>query len=496
MDFLSKSRNRIIVLIALGILVIALQYPFLLADPDINISTSRGANTDEGLYTCQIRNYINQGELGMNDTDGLVKTPLLSGVLYPSFSLFGISKKVARSTVLISFLLLFLHVFQRNKRYLLWGGISTLVVIIQYYIFHFTHFSLAEILSSGCAFISIVYLTQREKHKSYRNYFFAAMFCSFTYYFKIQYIYFIPLLPSILIAQLVFSEKRNKEQFWKIGMTIGFLTLFLAIYLLCWYWPNKELLDFVLTDQTSDRWVKMEHMPGRISYVLQKYFHNKYLIYFSISFYISLVLGLIRLWNKPTKMFQYTFMGLLIWLILELHKLFISYLPTRYIISLILLMGLIITLVTTEYLLEKSKNNIYKILKSFMVLLSLFLSTINIKCYVESYGNRSFDMEKAELVLSSQSFGQAERRKPIIGPWAASLSWNSKQKTLPVWKGYFNDENPIQKLNPAVVISEIDEEDSNQAYSSQGISIDSLSDSIHYFRVNKWELKLIRLDKE
>ena len=83
MDFLTKSSNRIIISLVIIILVIASQYPFFLADPDINISTSRGANTDEGLYTCQIRNYINTGSLGINETDGLIKTPLLSGLLYP-----------------------------------------------------------------------------------------------------------------------------------------------------------------------------------------------------------------------------------------------------------------------------------------------------------------------------------------------------------------------------------------------------------------------------
>ena len=95
-----------------SILLIALilsHLPFLEADADLNISSgSRGAWTDEGLNTCQIRNFINHGHFNLLDSDNFLKTPLFSIFLFPFFKLFGISMYVARLiTVLFCAYLLF-----------------------------------------------------------------------------------------------------------------------------------------------------------------------------------------------------------------------------------------------------------------------------------------------------------------------------------------------------------------------------------------------------
>ena len=49
--------------LGVGLLVILTQVPFVSSDPDFNISESRDANTDEGLNSCQIRNFVNHGDL-------------------------------------------------------------------------------------------------------------------------------------------------------------------------------------------------------------------------------------------------------------------------------------------------------------------------------------------------------------------------------------------------------------------------------------------------
>ena len=53
----------------------------------------------------------------------------------------------------------------------------------------------------------------------------------------------------------------------------------------------------------------------------------------------------------------------------------------------------------------------------------------------------------------------------------------------------------INTDNPAVIIAETDEEDSNQAFSSQGVDVDTYADSIKYFTINKWKLKLIWINQ-
>jgi hypothetical protein len=71
-------------------LVALLHLPFIHADPDSEVSTrSRGAWTDEGLNTVQIRNYVNHGYLSMDECDNLIKTPLFGFGLVPFYKVLG-----------------------------------------------------------------------------------------------------------------------------------------------------------------------------------------------------------------------------------------------------------------------------------------------------------------------------------------------------------------------------------------------------------------------
>jgi len=61
--------------------IVVLQIPFLQADPDLYLSHSCDAHSDEGLNTIQLRNYINQGYLDAWECDNLMKNPLFNLVL-------------------------------------------------------------------------------------------------------------------------------------------------------------------------------------------------------------------------------------------------------------------------------------------------------------------------------------------------------------------------------------------------------------------------------
>ncbi len=91
---------------ALLLLVFVLHLPFLTADPDYYLSDSRDAFTDEGLNTSQLRNYINHGQLDINECDNLIKTPLFNGLLFLPLKILGTQHIVARITILLSIMLL------------------------------------------------------------------------------------------------------------------------------------------------------------------------------------------------------------------------------------------------------------------------------------------------------------------------------------------------------------------------------------------------------
>jgi hypothetical protein len=82
------------------LLLVILQVPFLNADPDLFLSHSRDAHSDEGLNTIQLRNYVNHGYLDPWECDNLMKNPLFNLILFLPFTIFGTKLIVARLTVL------------------------------------------------------------------------------------------------------------------------------------------------------------------------------------------------------------------------------------------------------------------------------------------------------------------------------------------------------------------------------------------------------------
>ena len=120
--------------------------PFLEADADLNISSgSRGAWTDEGLNTCQLRNYVNHGHFNLLDSDNFLKTPLFSIFLFPFFKLLGISMYVAR-LITVLFCASLLLVFFWRKITLFIGLIFVVTTMMLFPIHQYSHLCLAEII--------------------------------------------------------------------------------------------------------------------------------------------------------------------------------------------------------------------------------------------------------------------------------------------------------------------------------------------------------------
>jgi hypothetical protein len=82
------NKSYLFLVVIIAIISLVLQTPFILSDPDIHISGSRGVNTDEGLYTCQVRNFINHKDLTLKKTDNFVKAPLFEAILFIPFKIF------------------------------------------------------------------------------------------------------------------------------------------------------------------------------------------------------------------------------------------------------------------------------------------------------------------------------------------------------------------------------------------------------------------------
>ncbi len=465
-----------------------MQIPFLTSDPDVNISESRGANTDEGLNTCQIRNLVNHNDLTLDKSDNFVKTPLFGMILFLPIKIFGSNLLTGRLSILILSVFLCLIIYSRNKYWIFFGLISMITVYSEYYIFHFFHFCLAEILSTVLIFLSLFILVESRKYQStIQPSFISSSIISLSYFLKIQFLYTILILPMSIVFYILVDKKRKKKWTKQLIYTFLFLILYVIIYYTSWYLPNKKLFDYVMLDQTSNRFIDIPNLIPHIKFVINSIFYNSYLKYFTLSFYIFFVIGIIYSFKSSTTPFRFLFIGFSFWILIELHKLSMTYLPTRYLISLFFPMGLIISSVLLETFLLRARYKYSQLLKVIPVLALIFFLISNGLDYSSSYKRRTFSIEKINDYLSRYNF----HGKPVIGAWAPSLSWKSEAISYPIWKDYFNDESVIEKHKPAIIIAEIDEEDSNQAFLSKGINIDNYADSIKYFTINKWKIKLL-----
>ncbi len=481
------KRYKFLLIFLMGIMAIAIQVPFLQADPDMVISESRDANTDEGQYTNQIRNYINHNDLSLKKSDVLVKTPILSAILFIPFKIFGTRLIVGRLTILLLSLVICLVIYSVNSNYALFGFFSFGIVFCNYYVFQYFHICLAEILSTVLIFFAVFVLSSEKSRNNLKFVFLSATAVSLVYYLKIQFLYAIAILPLSIIIWMLF-EPANKKQFIRqLIYTILFQAIFFVLYLLVWVLPNRDFYTYVMINQTSDKFAHFSDILTNMNFFLDHYFYNPYLKFYTLFFYAAFVIGFVYLFISKSIHFKCLFIGITCWIFIELHKLTFAYLPPRYLVSLIFPMGIIITLIFVEFIHLKGKTAWNYILKTACILSFLYICFQHGINYRASYKNRTFQIAAVNRYLSHYDF----KNTPVLGAWAPTLCWDCKAYTLPVWNNYFNDKEVIQKYKPAIIIAELDEEDSNQAFSSKGIKLDSYADSIVYFKINRWDLKLL-----
>ncbi len=465
------------------------QFPFLNADPDASISDSRGPHTDEGLYTAQAANFIHTGHFEMDNNDACVKTPLLTGVMVPTFYLFGVKKAYARGMVLFLTLLIIGYFFSKNKRNIGWGTAFVVLGLFQYYLFHFAHFSLSEILSSCLILGAVICLSDildRERF-SWKDPVLPSLLLGLSFLFKIQFLYTLPLFIVFFIIKIIYSKNRL-DNVKLIASSMIAMMVFVGLFYCLWVMPNQEVFDHVLGTQSSSRYPEFSNLFTQIEWAYDYMLNNQFLWPFTQTVIFFFPVGIFLAFKRQDNWYIHRFILLSLWMLFEFHKLGMTYLPTRYLIGLICVQTAWIALVLFQFyhFAARQKNNL-KWLAILPILWLFLLGGKNIYDYKKSYDSRTFVMQEIETYLSSNSLNG----KPILGAWAPSLSWSHPSPGYPVWQGYFNDNNTLVKFDPAIVVSELNEEDSGGAYRAQGIDLDSEADSIIYFDVNRWKLKLV-----
>lgn len=491
-------RYGIYVLLAISLL---LHFPFIHSDPDFHLSHSRDAHSDEGLNTSQIRNFVNYGYIDPKECDNLIKNPLFNVILAGPLFAFGTKLWVGRLTV---WMFVFITVlFLSTNRSLRWMWLIFIpITLFQFHVFSYSHFSMAEMIAVSFILLSIHHafqFTQRiEKTKREKHLALAILFSTLAWYTKIQFLYmllFVPLIFMLWFIKILITTRKMSKDVIRLLLISTFLPLgFIAAYYLGWFLPLKEPYVYIMQNQASGRFAEWEFLKPIILENYNRYFTQPFLTPLLYLFYIALPTGILLYFINPGKVFKSLFPISLLWVILESHKLAIHFVPSRYLVSGYVAIGLLVSIVMVESLQrfifsEKKKPSIrYLGWISFVSLLWLFYN--HGISYTGLLNRRTYQIYQVNQYLSQfQTQGIT-----AAGPWAPSLTWNTKIRAVPVWSGFLNDRNIEEKLNPVIIFSEPDEADSEQAFMKDGIDL-SKADSVKHFQIGRWPVNLYWMQK-
>lgn len=461
------------------LVILLLHLPFLQADPDGLLAWhSRGAWTDEGLYTAQARNLIHSGHLGITQMDGFAKTPFFTAYILPFLYLLGTHLWVARLAVLLFSLVatyqLIKRCFAGVAAHFAWATIG-----LQYLVFTYSHFAMAEMLGASCIVWAAVWYVKYTDTLLANYALYAAVAALLAFGCKTSYLFGIAIVPTcigivllrnLLVRNKAVAIKHARALLYTIVLNILFLLLFYtALYL-----PNKALYDKILAQDVAVKFVgDIAILVDTLVFNLEQIAGETALLsYLLLAAIISLTVLFIKVKNKLPGNALIQFCS--VWLLLELPKLTIPYLPSRYLVSMFLCLAII--LAAHCYYLYKYQ---YKGLAIAAVSIGILC---NIFFYVQSLMGRTYQVQTINAYLQKTATG----KRVMLGTWAPTACWESGNITMPVWETY-NDDNFMQH-HPQAIITEVDERDAGYIFSKRGVNLKEQSDSVRVFTIAEWQV--------
>ena len=165
-------------------------------------------------------------------------------------------------------------------------------------------------------------------------------------------------------------------------------------------------------------------------------------------------------------------------MIIELHKLPVLNLPSRYLVATFLAISML-----TMLLLEQLT---FTRLKQVGLILSILIVFIGVLNSAQASGRRSFVIKELNTYVANK----ANQNRVMLGTWAATACWESKNITMPVWENYFNDHDFMEKHQPQAIITEFDERDAGYIFTKRGVDLKALSDSASDFKIDEWQVRV------
>jgi len=472
------------------LLILLLHFPFLSADPRLTFCESRGPFTDEGFYLMQLRSHLARNGWNLHSADNLLKSPLFSLLHYAPMKIFGSSLLLARLwTMLLAFAPLLIIAAERKWK--LFFPLFAVMVLMQEYVFDYYHYALSESVFCSLTLLGIWFLWKYCEGERTGNLLAALMLFGLLIWLKVQFAYALILLAALLFyisaGWLLKNKFKGIIQTWLYFFL--FTLFFSGMYYLAWYYPNKDFYSYILSAVNKNNFIPVKDLRESFEFYHHHIFlipeNKSYTLLFKAGFVASLAGTATGAFDKAHR---FLFVAFSIWFLVELHKLAFYYVPLRYLVPLFV-SGLAMTAVGISGWLQFFSDKAKGLEISKVVRLAAFLAVVSVLAhrlmqYNERLSCRTYALREANDYMARG----IKKGGWIAGNWAASLSWQIPNPSLPVWYNLLNDEKIFTEITPVAVITEQDENDSGGAYKSRGISLSEYSDSSRIFCIGRWEV--------
>jgi hypothetical protein len=467
-----------------------LQLPFLKADADSSLSWSRGIYTDEGWYSAQVRNALITGHLDLTESDGVMKEPLFAAVNWLSARFLVDRMTTARTGVMLAAIsvLAFLASWSSHFARTIWIAIP--FAFLSYYPFHYAHLDMAEFPCSIAILVCIAATGARLRGGANYTLMLGAIAAAVTYAIKIQYLYVAAIPPIAFFLAIIFRRSSGlqiaRTQWFDLGGAALFSVIFASLFFVAWVVPNREL--FVHATEMS-----FGQQVGWGSRVVVHNLHDLIRDVHIWPIFVLVMVGTAALWwqwhtGAVPEEWIASAAPLVAWLVLESHKLGLSYLPSRYLVSAYLAAGMLgaAGLSLTTWPTIKGAPRFAVTLVAALGVLALAL---NVAYYVRSLRDRHYTIFDAQTAFEASG---TWRGKVVVGPWAPALFWGSGAITRPVWKGAYNDHDILARQHPAAIATEPNQSDSDGAFASDGIKLPPKAD--YKFAIGRWSVDVYEMN--
>ncbi len=466
-------------------LALLAQFYYVNADPLPNISQSVGTYVDEGLNTCQARNYVNHGKWGFTECDNLAKSPLYNAYLATVFHIFGTTRTVARLAILLpAYLLILLLIGLMRKP--LFGIAFMLICALQMHVFQYQHLALVESLVNASTLVLVYFLWKscisNSKQSAY-FFIFSVLFAFLLFLFKVQYAYLLALPFMVCFFQILVLRKSRVFWIKTILSGAGVLVILLLLFYNFWILPHKEFIEMLRVQQGSNRFAELQYAFITFKENGKLLLWKKHLIFFQLAFVLALLMIPFAL-RGAKKTFKILVLVSAAWLLLELHKVFILWLPTRYALSLLAAQGWFTALVLSRLLQVKRK-----MLGGLALATILLLGGINMFDFYSFFKKATW---QSQTIIDDVAAIDFKGRK-AIGVWSTALVWNETAYLLPVWKEFLNDAlNPLETYNPKILMGHQPDISAEGVFPAKALQLESAATSVKKYPYQEFEITVFK----